>query len=116
MGGINAISIISVKKREGWGLKGHEQSGGYEGTRASELFRSNVRLKLKKGKKFLDDGAPCSSLTHQRGLFERDEHRSHPGNILRLLVGFGIEVAQSGHPLPLRSWAAAVALGQEGLL
>lgn len=105
------------RKKEGKErLKGYEQSRDYEGTTASELFRSNVRLKFKKAKSFWTANAASSPLTHQRGLFERDEHRSHPGNILGLFVGFRIKVAQSGHPFPFRSCAAAVALGQEGLL
>lgn len=64
---------------------------------------------------FLDESSPLP-LANQRRLFERDEHRSHPGNILCLFVGFWIEVAESGHPLPFGSWAAAIALSQEGLL
>lgn len=74
---------------------------------------SGVRLTFK-GK--LSRGRRCLSLADQRCLFEGDEDGSHPGNVLRLFAGFGVEVAQAGHPLPLRAGAAVVRLGQERLL
>lgn len=56
------------------------------------------------------------SLAHQRCLFKGDEDGSHPWNVLRLFAGFGVEVAQTGHPLPLRARAAVIRVGQEGFL
>lgn len=56
------------------------------------------------------------ALANQRCLFEGDEDRAHPGDVLRLLVGFGVEVAEAGHTLPFSSRAFAISLCQEGLL
>lgn len=56
------------------------------------------------------------SLAHQRRLFEGDEDGAHPGNVLGLLAGLGVEVAQVGHPLPLRARAVVIRVGQESFL
>lgn len=65
---------------------------------------------------YLEQDPPPLPLADERCLFERDEDRSHSRNILCLFVGFRIEVAQAGYPLPLRSGAVAIGLGQESLL
>lgn len=61
-------------------------------------------------------GGALPPLAHQGRLFEGDEDRSHPGNVLGLFAGFGVEVTQAGHPLPLRARAPVVRVGQERLL
>lgn len=40
-------------------------------------------------------------LADQRGLLQGDEDGAHAGHIFGLLAGFGVEVAQPSHPLPL---------------
>lgn len=55
-------------------------------------------------------------LANKRRLFERDEDRSHSRDVLRLFVGFRIEVAETGYSLPFRPWAAVIGLCQESLL
>lgn len=87
-----------------WGGRG----GVSEGTSGSGV-RSTFKGKLSRGTRSL-------SLAHQRRLFEGDEDRSHPGNVFRLFAGFGVEVTQTGHPLPLRARAAVIRVGQESFL
>lgn len=84
---------------------------GWGGQREHQDLAWGQRLKAK-----LSKGTRSLSLAHQRRLFEGDEDGSHPGNVLRLFAGFGVEVAQAGHPLPLRARAAVVRVGQEGFL
>lgn len=59
-------------------------------------------------------GAGAPALAHQGCLFEGDEYGAHAGHVLGLLVGFGVEVAEPCHPLPLGTGSVLVTLLQEG--
>lgn len=55
-------------------------------------------------------------LADQRRLLERDEHGAHARHVLGLLAGFGVEVAESGHPLPLCARVVLIQVRDHGLL
>lgn len=41
-------------------------------------------------------------LADKRGLLQGDEDGAHAGHVFGLLAGLGVEVAEPGHPFPLR--------------
>lgn len=55
-------------------------------------------------------------LADKRGLFEGDEHGAHARHVFGLLAGLGVEVAEPGHPLPLRARVVLVQVRDHGLL
>lgn len=56
------------------------------------------------------------SLADQRRLFERDEDGAHAGDVLGLLAGLWVEVAEARHALPFRPGVVLVQLRHHGLL
>jgi len=61
-------------------------------------------------------GCARRRLTGQGRLFEGDEHRAHPRDILALLAALGVEITELGHLLPLGAWGFLLGLLQECFL
>lgn len=58
-------------------------------------------------------GCARQQLAGQGCLFEGDEHRAHPRDILALLAALGVEITELGHLLPLRAWGLLLGLLKE---